>query len=75
MDGMDGKLTMPETDTKWNAYYYRTRANIDYIHQFNKVDFNIAANFGLSNFNLSPVQPGKQKFTSGDFHHGSKIDR
>ena len=24
MDGMDGKLTMPEADTKWNAYYYRT---------------------------------------------------
>ena len=72
MDGMDGKLTMPEADTKWNAYYYRTRANIDYIHQFNKVDFNIAANFGLSNFNLSPVQPGKQKFTSGDFHLGVK---
>lgn len=72
MDGMDGKLTMPEADTKWNAYYYRTRANIDYIHQFNKVDLNIAANFGLSNFNLSPVQPGKQKFTSGDFHLGVK---
>lgn len=72
MDGMDGKLTMPESDTKWNAYYYRTRANVDYIHQFNKVDFNIAANFGLSNFNLSPVQPGKQKFTSGDFHLGLK---
>lgn len=72
MDGMDGKLTMPEADTKWNAYYYRTRANIDYIHQFNKVDFNITANFGLSNFNLSPVQPGKQKFTSGDFHLGVK---
>lgn len=23
MDGMDGKLTMPEADTKWNAYYKR----------------------------------------------------
>lgn len=70
MDGMDGKLTMLETDTKWKAYYYRTHANIDYIHQFNKVDFNIATNLGLSNFNLSPAQPGKQKFTSGDFHLG-----
>lgn len=72
MDGMDGKLTMPETDTKWNAYYYRTRANIDYVHQFDKVDLNIAGNFGLSNFNLSPVQPGKQKFTSGELHLGVK---
>lgn len=72
MDGMDGKLTMPGQEEKWKAYYYRTRANIDYIHQFNKVDFNIAANFGLSNFNFTPQEPGKQKFTSGDFHLGLK---
>lgn len=72
MDGMDGKLTMPGQDEKWKAYYYRTRANVDYIHQFNKVDFNVAANFGLSNFNLAPQEPGKQKFTSGDFHLGLK---
>lgn len=72
MDGMDGKLTMPGQEEKWKAYYYRTRANIDYIHQFNKVDFNIAANFGLSNFNFAPQEPGKQKFTSGDFHLGLK---
>lgn len=72
MDGMDGKLTMPGEDEKWNAYYYRTRANVDYTHQFNRVDLNIAGNFGLSNFNLAPNQPGKQKFTSGDFHLGLK---
>lgn len=72
MDGMDGKMTMPGQEEKWKAYYYRTRANIDYIHQFNKVDFNIAANFGLSNFNFAPQEPGKQKFTSGDFHLGLK---
>lgn len=76
MDGMDGKLTMPtyansETQ-KWDAYYYRTRAHVDYTHQFNKLDLNIAANLGISNFNLSPNQPGKQKFTSGDFHAGLK---
>lgn len=70
MDGMDGKLTMPMTDEKWNAYYYRTRANVDYIHQFDKIDFNIAANFGLSNFNFALHQPGKQKFTAADFHIG-----
>lgn len=72
MDGMDGKLTMPLGDEKWNAYYYRTRANVDYTHQFNKIDLNIAGNFGLSNFNLAPSEPGKQKFTSGDFHLGLK---
>lgn len=72
MDGMDGKLTMPGEGEKWNAYYYRTRANVDYTHQFNKIDLNIAGNFGLSNFNLAPSEPGKQKFTSGDLHLGLK---
>lgn len=72
MDGMDGKLTIPFTDSeKWNAFYYRTRANVDYTHQFNKLDLNIAGNFGLSNFNFKPGSANsKQKFTSGDFHAG-----
>ena len=72
MDGMDGKLTLPFTDgEKWNAFYYRTRANVDYTHQFDKLDLNIAGNFGLSNFNFQPESVnGKQKFTSGDFHAG-----
>ena len=72
MDGMDGKLTLPFTDNeKWNAFYYRTRANVDYTHQFNKLDLNVAGNFGLSNFNLKPGSVNsKQKFTSGDFHAG-----
>ncbi|WP_278527888.1 TonB-dependent receptor [Bacteroides acidifaciens] len=72
MDGMDGKLTLPFTDSeKWNAFYYRTRANVDYTHQFDKLDLNIAGNFGLSNFNFQPESVNsKQKFTSGDFHAG-----
>lgn len=72
MDGMDGKLTLPFTDgEKWNSFYYRTRANVDYTHQFNKLDLNIAGNFGLSNFNFKPGSVNsKQKFTSGDFHAG-----
>ena len=41
-------------EKKWNAFYYRTRANVDYTHQFNKLDLNIAGNFGLSNFNFQP---------------------
>lgn len=75
MDGMDGKLdniyyTAPETKD-WNAFYYRTRANVDYTHQFNKLDLNIAGNFGLSNFNYKPESlNSKQKFTSGDVHIG-----
>ena len=69
---MDGKLTLPFTDSeKWNAFYYRTRANVDYTHQFDKLDLNIAGNFGLSNFNFQPGSVNsKQKFTSGDFHAG-----
>ena len=71
MDGMDGKLTMPETNEDWKAYYYRTRANMDFTHQFDKLDLNIAANFGLSNFNFLPITiANKQKFTSGDIHIG-----
>lgn len=73
MDGMDGKLKQINVDEaeKWKAFYYRTRANVDYTHQFNKLDLNIAGNFGLSNFNyLSESLNNKQKFTSGDFHVG-----
>lgn len=70
MDGMDGKLTLPFTSgEKWNAFYYRTRANVDYTHQFNQLDLNIAGNFGLSNFNFKPESlNSEQTFTSGDFH-------
>ncbi|EJX09209.1 TonB-dependent receptor [gut metagenome] len=72
MDGMNGKLELPFlADAKWNAFYYRTRANVNYIHQFNKVDLNLGGNFGLSNFNFQPGSfTPKQKFTSGDVHAG-----
>lgn len=75
MDGMNGTLEMPYEPTNyssWEARYYRTQAGIDYIHQFKKVDLNVAGNFGLSNFNLQPGSAGKQKFTSGDLHVGVK---
>lgn len=75
MDGMDGKLDMPYGDAReWNARYYRTRANVDYVHQFKKLDLNVAGNFGLSNFNYEPYgfDFKKQKFTSGDMHVGVK---
>ncbi len=72
VDGMDGKLELPEY-SPWNAYYYRTQAGADYLHQFNKADLNVKANFGLSNFNYWLYAPSsKQKFTSGDVQAGIK---
>lgn len=73
MNGMDGKLDMPGSDEKWSARYYRTRAGMDYVHAFRKVDLNVAGNFGLSNFNYMPyTSNNKQKFLSGDVHFGVK---
>lgn len=75
MDGMKGVLDMPfGNEREWNAYYYRTRANVNYLHQFGKLDLNVAGNFGLSNFNYEPYgfDLKKQKFTSGDVHMGVK---
>lgn len=73
INGMDGKLDLPDNGGKWNSYYYRTHANIDYLHRFKKVDLDIAGNFGLSNFNFLPgAAVRKQKFTSGDIHFGVK---
>lgn len=72
MDGMNGKLQLPFIDEKWKSRYYRSHAGLNYLHQFSKVDMDIAANFGLSNFNYHPYtyNVSKQKFTSGDFHLG-----
>ncbi len=73
VDGMDGKLDIPESDQPWKSYYYRTKAGIDLLHQFDKVDLNIGGNFGLSNFNYFQYAPAsKQKFTSGDIRVGVK---
>lgn len=73
MNGMDGKLDMPESDKDWSSYYYRTHAGIDYIHAFKKINLNVAGNFDLSNFNFLPSSiSSKQKFTSGDIHFGVK---
>ena len=73
MNGMDGKLDLPENKDDWKSYYYRTHAGMDYIHSFKKIDLNVAGNFDLSNFNFLPGSVnGKQKFTSGDIHFGVK---
>lgn len=71
MDGMDGKLDLPEEGGKWNSHFYRTRAGVDYTHSFKKLDLNLAGNFDLNNFNFLEAPAGiKQKFTSGDVHFG-----
>lgn len=71
MDGMDGKLNLPDDGGKWNSFYYRTHAAMDYVHAFRKVDLNVAGKFNLSNFNLLPGSVcSKQKFASGDVHFG-----
>ena len=73
LDGMNGKLKAPEPEgeEKWKSRYYRTRAGVDYTHNFSKVDLNIAGNFALSNFNFLPTAPdSKQKFTTGGLHVG-----
>lgn len=69
MEGMNGSLDLGAAD--WDAHYYRTRANVDYRHLFDKVSLGVAGNFGLNNFNLLPgASVGKQKLTSGDVHLG-----
>lgn len=55
MDGMDGKLDLPSNGGKWNSFYYRTHAGMDYVHAFDKVDMNITGKFNQSNFNSCPV--------------------
>ncbi|MCR6503288.1 TonB-dependent receptor [Bacteroides muris (ex Fokt et al. 2023)] len=71
MDGMDGKLDLPSNGGKWNSFYYRTHAGLDYVHAFDKVDMNITGKFNQSNFNSLPGSiAGKQKFVSGDVHLG-----
>lgn len=75
MQGWDGKVYYPyaslSTDDKWDSRFYRTKAGLDYTHQFSSVDFNVGANFGLSNFNYMPMTlPDHQRFTSGDVHFG-----
>lgn len=71
LDGMEGKLDLPDDGGKWKSFYYRTHAALDYVHAFKKVDLNLAGRFGQSNFNLLPdFVNNKQKFVSGDVHLG-----
>ncbi len=71
MDGRDGKLESRYGSGKWNNHFYRTRAAVDYMHQFSKVDMDIAGDIGISNFNnLIYDDSYQKKFTSGSGHLG-----
>ncbi len=74
IEGRKGKLEVPGLDTeKWKSHYYRTRASIQYAHQFDRVVMNIGGQFGLSNFNFIPNEWSHlQKFTSGDVRLAAK---
>ena len=71
MDGMDGKIDMGEELEKWKSFFYRTRAGVDYLHNFRNLDLKVGGDFGLSNFNFTPLAAdSKQKFLSGGLHLG-----
>ncbi len=73
LNGMKGNLDLPDNTEDWKSHYYRTRAAVNYLHHFNQVDFNLAGQFGLSNFNFIPNEwADKQRFTSGSLHIGAK---
>ncbi len=71
MQGMKGKYKISEVEDK--LHYYRSAAKIDYLHQFNRVDMNIAGGWALTNFNYNFLAPmSHQRFTSGEIHLGVK---
>lgn len=72
VDGMNGKLDMPDEEAKWKTHYYRARAAVGYTHRFNRIDMDLAAHFGLNNFEALLYESATQQFTMGDFHVGLK---
>lgn len=72
VQGMNGECDLTYgVASKWDSYFYRTKAGVDYLHQYDRLNLNLAGNFGLSNFNNIPYyELDRQKFTSGDFHVG-----
>jgi hypothetical protein len=75
-EGMNGNLTLKEGVTdpeKWKSKYYRLRGGLDYIHQFNTLDLNVAANAGMTSLNHNPATGFRnQRFTTGDILFGVK---
>jgi hypothetical protein len=71
--GLDGKVYHSLSKEKWDSRFYRTKAGVDYVHQFNTSDVNVAGDFGLSNFNFRPNSLlHHQRFSSGDMRVGVK---
>ncbi|MEG2150308.1 MAG: TonB-dependent receptor [Bacteroidaceae bacterium] len=71
VDGMNGKLKLPANGEKWKSRFYRITAGAEYIHQFSRLDLNIAGHWGMNRFNYIPLTLSKeQTFNSGDIHLG-----
>lgn len=69
IDGMDGKFAFP--DGKHQLRYYQSNVAVNYLHRFDKMNLDVAGNWGLSNFNFHPdALITHQRFTSGDVHFG-----
>lgn len=73
--GFNGDVDfLKEGNMTWDTYFYRGTLNVDYLHNFRKMDFNTSANIGLSKFKLFPNQrfPDKERqlFLSWDVHVG-----
>ncbi|MBR6539228.1 MAG: hypothetical protein IKT76_05165, partial [Bacteroides sp.] len=78
LNGHNGAYKQYDSSHKWDSYFYRTRAGVEYAHAFNKVTLQAGGHFGLSNFNhltytLYETQiKERQRFTSGDVQVGIK---
>lgn len=82
MDGFKETLTRPANlyrgeDGDWKARYYRAGGGFDYLHQFNKVDFDLSGRLQQANFNyqyplMNNLSTDKQKHTAGELHIGVK---
>jgi hypothetical protein len=75
-EGMNGNLTLKEgvsEPEKWKSKYYRLRGGLDYVHQFDALDLNVAAGGGMTTLNYSPfVDLKNQRYTTGDILFGVK---
>ncbi|WP_321478673.1 TonB-dependent receptor [uncultured Bacteroides sp.] len=83
MNGMNSKLTKPQiteieqNKEKWNSRFYRAQTEINYLHQFNKINLDISGQLQQENFNyanniMKIKTTDKQKYTSGNIHFGIK---
>ncbi|MEG1837888.1 MAG: TonB-dependent receptor, partial [Bacteroidaceae bacterium] len=51
VDGMNGKLKLPDNGEKWKSRFYRITAGAEYMHQFSRLDLNVSGHWGMSRFN------------------------